>query len=335
MNDPMSALPQNPLPVAETPAGVTTFGQLLDRIWRILRGNFKLLFAIATVPAGTIVLVLATVFGTMFAIMGPHLGGSSSARPPIPPLGPLELICGVYLVFPFLYALYLPAAIYAAQLADRRTRVSFGDAYGKSLRHFGRHLWLMVLCVLCVVLPVFVAMGLIVGSFLLIEHGSGLQMDPARAFFLLPLVILLYIGILVYCVLLGIRLALAFPACVEEDLPAWEALKRSWQLTQGAMGRIFLVLLLVYAITYAVNLVCIAVLLMVGGLGGLAAMLAHVHVGSVVFFIFVGLAALAYLAVILVSILISYAAGTTAVAVLYHDQRVRKDGATTAPAPAG
>ena len=45
-----------------------------------------------------------------------------------------------------------------------------------------------------------------------------------------------------------LRYSLAVPACVVEDLPAAQAIKRSIELSQGSRGRIFVLGLLVYAV---------------------------------------------------------------------------------------
>jgi hypothetical protein len=62
-----------------------------------------------------------------------------------------------------------------------------------------------------------------------------------------------------------------------------------------------------------------------------AAMVAHVATGTPAFFTLVGLGAFGYAIVIGACLLLSYAAFTSALAVLYHDQRLRKD--VLAPAP--
>jgi hypothetical protein len=142
---------------------------------------------------------------------------------------------------------------------------------------------------------------------------------------LIPLGVLLYIAALVCSILMLLRISLAYPACVVEGLPAWNSLQRSMQLTKGAKGRIFLVMLVVYALTYLVSLVCVAVFCVVGALIAIAAILAHVAVGSPAFYILIGLGVLGYLLIMIASCLFSYSAFTTALAVLYHDQRLRKE----------
>src|SRR5579863_8481946 len=76
---------------------------------------------------------------------------------------------------------------------------------------------------------------------------------------LFPFLSFLQMAAMVVGVIVALRFSLAFPASVFEDLTAWQAIKRSGVLTRGAKGRIFLVLLVIYAATY------LAILLMMGG----------------------------------------------------------------------
>jgi len=100
------------------------------------------------------------------------------------------------------------------------------------------------------------------------------------------------------------------------------------------MGRIFLVMLVVYAILYAIELVCILVFVVMAALVAFIAISAHVTVSSPAFFILVGLGVLGYALVIGVCVMLGYSGFTTALAVLYHDQRLRSDVvASLTPAP--
>jgi hypothetical protein len=78
----------------------------------------------------------------------------------------------------------------------------------------------------------------------------------------------------------------------------------------------------------------VAVFCFVGALVALIAVLAHVTACSPAFYVLIGLAILGYLLVLIATCLFSYAAFTTALAVLYHDQRVRKDGLLPVPSQA-
>ncbi len=324
MNQSASSAPSGPSPFAPR-----TFGQILDRTYRLMRTHMRLFLGIAAVPSAAIILAFAAVLGFMLISIASQLGGST-ATPPVFHAGFWVALVSIYVISPLVYALYMPAASYAATQADLGVTVTFLQAYGVAWRRFGRFLWLMILCFLIVMVPLAVVVAL-VGLGALLLHNV---MSPEVMFLLIPVFVLLYLAYAVYCVLILLRFALVYPACVAEELTAWASLKRSAKLTQGAKGRIFLVLLLVYAITYVVTMACVLVLFVLAGLVALVAILAHVSQGSPAFYILIGLGVLGYLLSIAISILVTYAAYATALAILYNDQRLRKDGLLPAPAQA-
>jgi hypothetical protein len=308
---------------AQVPMG---FGDLVDRIYRLMRSHLRLFFGIASVPAATIFVVIAAMFSfTLPTILAQGAGNSATVgvfAGGAPKWFP-ALMLVTYPIIIAVYALYMPAASFAATQADRGVKVSFKQAYGVAWGRFGRSLWLMILMVLCIMIPIVVIGVLLVGG---VVWVTGVKAGPASAFFLVPLLVMLYLGILVYSILIMIRLSVAFPAAVEEGLSAWGSIVRSVKLTQNAMGRIFLVMLVVYAITYAAILVFILVFLFLAALVALAAVATHVTRGSTAFFVLAGLGVFGYSVVLTGATVLSYSAMTTATAVIYHDQRRRLDG---------
>jgi hypothetical protein len=312
-----------------------TFGQVFDRTFRLMRDNLRLLLGVAAVPCIAIFLVIGAIFGFMFVELGPQIANQDAKPPAIDPYTFTIFICAVYLILPLIYALYMPAASYAATQANLGVAPTFREAYSVAWRRFWRSLWLMILSILFTLVPV-VACALIIGLVILLLHlalgeGSGGTMDLA----LIPPGMLLFIAAQVCSILIMLRISLAYPACVVEELPAWSSLKRSMQLTKGAKGRIFLMLLVVYALGYALSLACMAISFAVGSLVAFVAILSHVAEGSTAFYVLIGLAVLGYVLVVIVTCLFTYAAFTTALAVLYYDQRLRKDGQLPAPSQAG
>jgi hypothetical protein len=310
-----------------------TFGQILDRTYRLMRARFRLFMGIAAVPTAATFLVMAAAIVPMFIVMGPQMAGNTEP----PPLFFLYLSIIIFVscvILPLVYALYMPAACYAATQADLGVKVTFSEAYGLAWRRFGRYLWLMILVYLYVYVPVVAAAVLIGGGALLLHYVAGVGANSASMFILVFLLALLYLGTIVYSIYILLRFALAYPASVAEGLTAWDSLQRSAKLTQGAKGRIFLMLLLIYAISYAVTMVCVTVFCVLGVIGVLVAMLANVSVGSPAFFVLISLAVLIYLLLLVAFTSFIYAALTTAQAVLYHDQRLRKDGPLPPPVPA-
>jgi hypothetical protein len=311
-----------------TPSSAMTFGQILDRTYRLMRAHLRLFFSIAAVPAtaifaftGVLVGFLLTTFGPQLTGKTPNIGAIAGGVPVY--FAATFLVC--YPVILLVYALYLPAAFFAATQANRGVIVTFRKSYELAWSRLVRSLWLMILGFLYVLIPVAVIAALIIAAALLMNHGTGAGAGAAYAFFLVPLLVLLYLGILIYSVLIMLRFAVAYPASVEENLTAWASLQRSANLTRGAKGRIFLVLLVIYAILYALELAGILVLLVLAAIVGFIAMSAHVTVGSPAFYVLAGLGVLGYLLIVVVYSMLAYAAFTAALAVIYHDQRLRKD----------
>jgi hypothetical protein len=160
---------------------------------------------------------------------------------------------------------------------------------------------------------------------------SGAHSNPYNAMLVPPLFMLLYVGAMVYAVLVMLRLVLAVPACVAEDVSAWKGLRRSNRLTYAAKGRIFLLFILIYAIAYAAFLVAEVVLFFLGAIVALVGML--LHLGMVPWgYIGIGVAAVVFLCAYLLWMACIWAAYTTLFAVVYRDQRVRMEGAAGAQA---
>jgi hypothetical protein len=178
-------------------------------------------------------------------------------------------------------------------------------------------------------LPIVVLEGLIGGiiaySFV---HGKG-NCDPRVIVTVFPFLMLLYLGSIVYAILILLRIVLAVPACVAENLSAWASIRRSNQLTQGARGRIFLLGLLLYAFAYIAMMALELVVFFFVAIGMLVAGVAHV---TMVPWGCVGIGILAVIAlcaffVFTACILAVY---STAIVVVYHDQRLRKESCTPA-----
>jgi hypothetical protein len=326
--------PYPPLP-GFSPYGIVagmTFGQILDRIFRLTRANIRPFLVIGIFPIFVGVAFEAVLFGGLFLAGAFH-------RPPImeDPTAALWIAIPVFLIFiPIMfvvYGLYYGASTYAAVQADHDIKVNVGEAFRHAWSRLGRYIWLYVLRSLIIALPIAViALVIGVGALLLgLMPLNGSDPNPAALFFLIPLGILFYIGAFVYAILMSLRFSLAFPACIHEDISAGQALKRSGKLTNGAKGRIFLVALVIYAISYAAAMIFYAVggiMFAIGAIavGGnpqahLALTITLAVIGGIVILILIFLWAALLMA--------AYSIGF---AVLYRDQCLRKDGLLPAPA---
>ena len=308
----------------QSAAGPMGFGQVIDRTYRLMRAHFRLFFGIAAVPSAGIFLFAAAILTTMIEMFSSQMAGGK-----IPPAEVANWFTLVFLIgepiLLVIFVFYLPAALYTCTRADLGITVTLREAYRSAFEHFFRYLWLAILSSLYVFVPIAVLAGMIVAGMLGLRHQVESAAGSSSVYLLIPLLVLLYVCIMVYSIYISLRLALAFPASVEENLPAWSSVKRSAQLTCGAKGRMLLVMLVVYAVTYGVELICVTALAAVAALVALGAMMAHVAVGSPAFITLVSLGVLGYLLVIVATTLFGYAAFTTALAVIYHDQRLRKD----------
>ncbi len=315
---PASAAP----PAGATPRGPMTFGQILDRMFQLVRANLRLFVGIALVPAAGIIVYFGVMFAAIFPVLKPvflHQTPNFSAVT-IAWLGGMYIL-GVALMI-VIFALYEPAGVYAALEANAGTRVTFRKA--------GRYIWLNLLRALIVMLPILVFAAVIVGTVgLAILRGA--HSNPYEAMAVPPLFMLLYLGAMVYAVLVLLRLALCVPACVVENVSAWNAIRRSNQLTYGAKGRIFLLVLLIYAIAYAAFLVVEVIIFFVGAMVALVGMLLHLTMAPWGY-IGIGAGVFVFVCIYLLWYACIWAAYTTLFAVVYHDQRLRLEGVRAAAA---
>jgi hypothetical protein len=311
-----------------------TFGQILDRVLQLMRANWRLLVGIALVPGAGMIVYFGVIFAALFPVLRPVM---LHQTPQFSVMTIVWLsaayIFGVILMI-VICALYEPAAVYAALEANTGTRVGFRKAWAVAWSKAGRYIWLAILRALIVMLPIVVFGAVIVGTVgLSMARGRG-GMDFSVMIVIFPLLMLFYLGAMVFAVLVMLRLVLAVPACVAEDLSAWKGIRRSNQLTKGAKGRIFLLFLLIYAIAYAAFLVAEVVLFFVGAMVALVGMLLHLAMAPWGY-IGIGVGAVVFICAYLLWIACIWAAYTTLFAVVYRDQRLRLEGAAGAPVPAG
>jgi MFS family permease len=307
-----------------------TFGQILDRVGRIVRSRWKTLAGIGVAPFGLMVVAEGLFFGALY------LPGFFKKPPTVPDFHQFAWIAiPFYLVLMpaifVMYGLYYGASSYATLQADRDLPVTIAQAYAHAWSRLGRYAWLMILRALIIALP-FIPLVLVFGvvaGFMagMVSHGSD---NAGILFLLIPLGVLLYIGAMIYAVIMSLRFSLAYCACVHEGLTARQALTRSGVLTQGAKGRIFLVLLVIYAISYAVMMVIYVIGIMltvvIAGVAGLSA-----HSLTPLGIAAIAVAGLCAAVVVIYWAALLMAAYSAAFAVLYRDQCLRRDGPQAFP----
>jgi hypothetical protein len=303
-----------------------TIGQILDRIFRLLRTHILLFLEISTVPTGAFFALFAVIVGALFAI-------GAFAQPPHTPdpqrmlwvVFPLGFVATV--AFILAYAVFEAAANYAAVQANRGVRTSFSEAYRIAFRNAGRFCWLMILRALIISLPISVVMAVVgIVAALSITPGTTAGPRPEVMFLLMPLGMLFYLGSFIYAIVMGLCLSLAPSACVVEGLTATASLKRSFQLTRNAKGRIFIVLLVVYAAGYVALLIFEALCGVMVAVGAVAAIAMHAQLAPPWSYAGIALLAACGAALMFLWMAVMSASYVIAFAVLYHDQRLRNDG---------
>ena len=315
----MSATPPyaSPYPV---PPGFT-FGQVLDRIFKLFRTHVLFFIRLGLLPAGAMLVIYAAVFGVLF-----HAGFfTTPGKPPDMRELLVFFVAGAVgsLGFMYVYALYEAAACHAALRANDGFAIAVRESFRAVIDRSGRIVWLMIIRTLIVVVPGMIGAGLIAGATALALHGGS---SPSVLAFFPFLMFLLYLGWIVYLVFAMLRLALAVPACLAEELPATEALKRSLQLTRHAKGRVFLVLLVVYAATSVGIFLMEILIVVVAMIGMLLAMAFHLQFSPPWSYVGLGLAAVCGAGVFLIFMMATWALYAITMVVLYHDQRLRLEG---------
>lgn len=300
-----------------------SLGQILDRVFRLLRANFRLLIGIALVLG----LTMFITYGMVLAAIGPSMIAAIWGNKPEEVFHMVAMISALFfpimLVYLIVFAVYLAAASYAAVLADRGARVTFGDAYRVACSRVGHYVLLTLAIYAVTFLPALLLEAPVIVSTTLMGASKATPNPMMIVFF--PFLFLLIFAAFVAGALVALRLSLAFPASIFESLKVREALKRSWALTRGALGRIFLVVLVIYAAIYVATMVLVFAAMSVGALGFFF-FGQHDHASAHAIIMLAVFAIAIYLALMSLITMGTWAGFTTAFGVIYNDQRLRIDG---------
>jgi hypothetical protein len=209
-----------------------TTGEILDRTFFLYRSNFWLYVGLASIAAS--VNVLASIARLAFV----HFGHLSVTSPGAGLVGALFTLVGSIVYFA-VYSVTHAATVSAVASIYLGQETSMGRALDAVKGHWLRYClialwqswsagWIFIL----LIVPVGVMTAL------------GIRNMPALVIFL----VVLAIGSLAYGLIAYIRNSLAVPAAVMENLAVRQAMRRSKQLAEGTKGRIFLLLLLLFAL---------------------------------------------------------------------------------------
>ncbi len=303
-----------------------TFGQVMDRVFRLMRANFKLFVGIAVLPPGAFYLLLVVVAA---ALLWPVL----QALPKTPSQEEVMqfLVVGIPLMvvltvaYLLVFAVYLAAASFAGVQVDCGAKITLRQSYAVAWSHAGRYsLLLFLIYIFCFFPALIIQLAMFAGVGLTTLHKA--QPNPIMIV-LFPILSVTQMAALIVGLIIGLRFALAFPASVIENLTAWQAIKRSGVLSRGAKGRILLVLLVIYAATYLAMLVLMCGAALIGALGFLLFSGMHLQHSTPAIWALAILGGVGFLAAMVLFTAASWAGYVTAFAVIYNDQRLRIDSA--------
>jgi hypothetical protein len=312
-------------------------GQILERILWLLRRHWRLFVGLACVPGLAVIAVLAFAFVLAMIVLIPYT--QSHSGPP-----GARVIAGVLLPVLLGYLAILPVfALYAAAVSHAVVRTNLGfavtgrEAWTVALERCGRYIGLFFLLILIVAGPLYILIAVDIGTTLLFGWGThGYAAAPIAILIFAPLFALVLLCALAYQVVAVLHVALAFHACVIENLAPVEAIRRSAALTRGAKGRIFVVLLAVCAAAYVFNLVSAVVFAILLSVLSLIGTLIHTVLSSGAALFFIAPLAVPLLMLFFFALMaLPYSGYATALGVLYCDQRMREGSFSPAMPPAG
>jgi len=285
--------------------------QVLDRTFYIYRNHFVLLAGIgALLPAMLLVMQLA------FIPLGFPLRPTAKTAPETLVVLLLGYFCCYGVIYLIGTALAGGATVFGVSKLHLGQGVTIGEAYKKVFSRFWRIVGVIV------VIGLIVFTSLFVGEFIaiiVITFSAGSASIFARGSTGLlsigvVLAVIWAIGVFLAAIAAALffysKLALAIPACILEQLPVGVALRRSWYLTKGSVLRIMLVNLLTWVLSFVLGLaLTVPGQILAATLPNKALLLGLVlqHIGGFIAGVLAGPIA------------------TTAIALIYYDQRVRKE----------
>jgi hypothetical protein len=239
------------------PPRPSTLGEILDRTVQFYRSRFLVFLGISILPTG-LMAALACVVGLVAAWWSRSGAGSV-------PAGEGYVLVGLFMVGVALVALptYLAVtALASAAMNHAVSRVYFGEsttilnAYKSVWRRGWRYIGLYLLRVLFIwVAPfvVWVSLVFLAAAAVALAQKSGMGNLADSALFSLA-VFLVLAALAGYVTWMLIELALAFPACVVEEMRVWASAKRSFVLCKGTRGRIFVLGLLGAVLSWLISM---------------------------------------------------------------------------------
>ena len=285
--------------------------QVLDRTFHIYRNHFVLLAGIgALLPAMLLVMQLAFI----------PLGFPPRPTAKTAPESLAILLLGYFCCYGVIYLVGTALAGGATMVGVSKLHLGQGVTIGEAYKQVFSRFWRIVGVITLIGLIVFGA--LFVGemiAIIVIAFSAGSASIFARGstgiasigiVFAVIWALAVFLAAIAAALFFYSKLALAIPACILEQLPVGVALRRSWYLTKGSVLRIMLVNLLTWILSFVLALaLTVPGQILTATLPSKAQLLGLVvqHIGGFIAGVVAGPIA------------------TTAIALIYYDQRVRKE----------
>jgi hypothetical protein len=219
------------------------------------------------------------------------------------------------------------SALAMAAMSHAVSRVHLGQtttiraAYKSVWRRGWRYIWLLILESLIIgaaPIAVWTVLVILFAGAAALARTSGMESITGGVLFGL-VVVLGVVALIGYVIWMALRLSLAFPACVVEQIGAWPAVKRSSLLSIGTKGRIFVLYLLGAALGWLLSMGITLPLTIILSLIFSSSDPQHAQAaGLVTIFIVYGVS-------FAVQALVRPVYGI-ALVLFYYDQRIRKEG---------
>ncbi len=295
----------------------STLGEILDRTFQLYRNHFWRFLGIGALPL-LLALLLAIPTAAIFAL----LGFAGAGRADTVTVIRVITFAVAYIIFVPVYlgayAVSIAGITEGAVMAQRGEKFTIRGTLRIARHRFWTYLWYLLLQgILAFVVPLCAA-GALVGPliYLMIRSGAGIGAGIALGSLLVVLGTAM-IGVVIW---LFLSFAMGMAVCVVEKKTAWESLKRSWHLSPGTRGRIFVLDLLVTALTGVVGMLSYFlafVLIAVASIAGHSPVVVAVAavIGVLIYVIGVFGTQIALLPVPWI-----------ALTLFYFDQRIRKEG---------
>ena len=222
-------------------------GELFDRAFVLYRRHFWLFVGLTAVP-GIFALVMTLAQQGFQAVVTPDTAGVAAGAEAAPPdvaaaLGFFAAMMISMVIYWVVYMIALGAATLAVSEIYLGRMVTIMEVYARMRGRIGG------LIVLLILIGLRVGGVFLLGMFVVgISVGVASTVSPVLGG-LLAFVFLLASVVLI--LLMSLRYGVSIPALVIEGLAPRQSIRRSIELTQGRLGRVFLLVLCATLVTYA------------------------------------------------------------------------------------